>query len=104
MRIRTLFLAAATVAALLLSLAGAPAPAKAPADKARSVTPPKGFMALFNGRDLSGWHGMPHYDPRTLTAMPGTEALLLGIRWMDDARKHWTVEKDELVNDGNGAY
>ena len=23
---------------------------------------------------------------------------------MDDARKHWTVEKDELVNDGNGPY
>src|SRR5262249_32824610 len=58
----------------------------------------------FNGRDLSGWHGMPHYDPRTLAAMPGTEAMLLGIRWMDDARKHWTVDKGELVNDGHGAY
>src|SRR5207248_11099861 len=71
MRTRTLSLAAATMAALLLSLAGGPASAEAPADAARGVTPPKGFTALFNGRDLSGWHGMPDYDPRKLAAMPG---------------------------------
>src|SRR5262245_6506037 len=104
MRTRTLSFAAATVAALLLSLTGGSAPAEAPANQAPGVTPPKGFTALFNGRDLSGWHGMPDYDPRKLAAMPGTEALLLGIQWMDDARKHWTVAKGELVNDGHCAY
>ena len=106
MRTRTLSLAAAAIAALLLSLTGGPAPAEAPADQARGLVdaPPKGFTALFNGRDLRGWHGMPDYDPRKLTAMPGTEALLLGIQWMEDVRKHWTIEKGELVNDGHGAY
>jgi hypothetical protein len=30
--------------------------------------PPQGFKALFNGKDLSGWYGMPHFDPRTTPA------------------------------------
>jgi hypothetical protein len=25
--------------------------------------PTAGFTALFNGRDLTGWLGMPHFDP-----------------------------------------
>ncbi|HKI38595.1 MAG TPA: DUF1080 domain-containing protein [Gemmataceae bacterium] len=76
------------------------APAARPAD----AQPPKGFTALFNGKDLSGWHGMPHFDPYKLAATPGREAVVLGAKWMDEARKHWTVEKGELVNDGHGAY
>ena len=27
--------------------------------------PPEGFMALFNGTDLSGWYGLGHFDPRS---------------------------------------
>jgi Domain of Unknown Function (DUF1080) len=72
--------------------------------RAADAQPPRGFTPLFNGKDLSGWHGMPHYDPYKLDAMPGHEALLLGIKWMDEARQHWTVQNGELVNDGNGAY
>ena len=34
-----------------------------------SNEPPLGFVALFNGKDLAGWHGMPHFDPRKLAAM-----------------------------------
>src|SRR5947209_20481015 len=26
---------------------------------AEDARPPKGFVALFNGKDLTGWHGMP---------------------------------------------
>ena len=26
--------------------------------------PPAGFISLFNGSDLTGWHGRPHFDPR----------------------------------------
>lgn len=66
--------------------------------------PPEGFKPLFNGKDLSGWHGMDTFDPRKLAAMPGNEALVLGVQWMDDARKHWRVENGELVNDGHGKY
>ena len=39
------------------------APVAAFADE---VTPPKGFTALFNGKDLTGWRGMPHHDPYKL--------------------------------------
>jgi hypothetical protein len=66
--------------------------------------PPKGFTALFNGKDLTGWHGMPHFDPYKLAAMPEAERKAQLDQWTDDARKHWTVENGELVNDGNGAY
>ena len=44
-----------SVAAVLL-LAG-----PAPADTLSQ--PPKGFTALFNGKDLTGWHGMPTSTP-----------------------------------------
>jgi hypothetical protein len=76
----------------------------APRSRADEPKPPQGFTALFNGKDLTGWHGMPHFDPYKLAAMPGNEAVVLGAGWMDDARKHWKVENGELVNDGQGAY
>ena len=66
--------------------------------------PPRGFVALFNGKDLTGWHGMPHFDPRKLAAMADDERAGQIARWTEDARKHWTVEGGELVNDGHGAY
>jgi len=66
--------------------------------------PPKGFKALFNGKDLTGWHGMPHVDPYKLAAMKPEERDAQIAKWTEDARKHWTVERDELVNDGHGAY
>ncbi len=66
--------------------------------------PPKGFTALFNGKDLEGWHGMPHFDPYKLAAMPEAERTALIAKWTADAKQHWTVDKGELVNDGKGAY
>jgi len=71
---------------------------------AGTVGMPKGFTALFNGKDLSGWHGMPHFDPYKLAAMPEAERQAQIAKWTEDARKHWTVENGELVNDGHGAY
>jgi hypothetical protein len=66
--------------------------------------PPKDFKAIFNGKDLAGWHGMPHYDPYKLAAMPEAERKAKIAEWTEDAKKHWTVQNGELVNDGNGAY
>jgi hypothetical protein len=66
--------------------------------------PPKGFVALCNGKDMTGWHGMPHFDPRKLAAMTDEERSRQIAGWTEDARKHWTVEGGELVNDGHGAY
>ncbi|MCO6457741.1 MAG: DUF1080 domain-containing protein [Pirellulaceae bacterium] len=68
------------------------------------VEPPEGFQALFNGRDLEGWHGMGHFDPRKLWAMSDDERAAKRATDLEDARKHWTVENYELVNDGHGVY
>jgi len=76
----------------------------AAAARAASPDPPKGFTVLFNGNDLSGWHGMPHYDPYQLAALPEAERKGLIDRWTQDAKQHWKVDNGELVNDGNGAY
>jgi len=74
------------------------------AASASDPRPPKGFTPLFNGKDLSGWHGMPHFDPYQLAAMPEAKRKKLIEDWTADAKKHWKVECGELVNDGHGAY
>jgi hypothetical protein len=66
--------------------------------------PPEGFVPLFNGKDLEGWHGMPHFDPYKLAAMNATERTSQIEKWTNDAKQHWSVDKGELVNDGKGAY
>ena len=65
---------------------------------------PAGFRPLFNGTDLSGWHGMPHFDPRDLAKMPAADRDKQLATWTADANMHWSVDGDELVNDGEGAY
>ncbi|MFG0295199.1 MAG: DUF1080 domain-containing protein [Maioricimonas sp. JB045] len=69
-----------------------------------AVNPPEGFEPLFNGQDLTGWHGMPHFDPRKLEAMSDEERQAQIDKWTADAKEHWSVENGELVNDGHGAY
>src|SRR5262245_762490 len=106
MRTRLLSLAAATMAALLFSLAGGSVPAEARADEAPAPTPPKGFTTLFNGKNLDGWHGWAIHES---AAGPNDQAKVIELlarleRWNADARKHWSVDKGELVNDGHGAY
>jgi len=66
--------------------------------------PPKGFSALVNGRDLIGWHGMGHFDPRKLWAMSDDERAKKQAADMEDFKTHWRVENGELINDGNGPY
>lgn len=66
--------------------------------------PPEGFVALFNGQDLSGWYGLGHFDPRKLWAMTDQERAAKREADLADARAHWTVENGELVNDGHGVY
>lgn len=97
MRIRTFAIAVAALAAPL----GAPPTTQAEESQNQ---PPKGFVALFNGKDLDGWHGMPHFDPRKLAAMSDAERAEQIAKWTEDAKAHWTVENGELVNDGKGAY
>jgi hypothetical protein len=66
--------------------------------------PPDGFEALFNGSDLTGWHGMEHADPRELAALSDQQRAARRAAKMDDVRAHWTVDDGDLVNDGQGVY
>ena len=63
--------------------------------------PPEGFRALFNGTDLSGWHG---HNPHQSVKLSG-EAKQANLQTQRDAfTENWTVENGELVNDGHGPY
>jgi Domain of Unknown Function (DUF1080) len=76
------------------------------------ATPPAGFAALFNERDLSGWRGGTTFDHRKLLAMPAVERAAQIATWTvtmtavsaKTGLPHWRVERDELVNDGFGSY
>ncbi len=68
------------------------------------TSPVSAQEAVFNGTDLDGWHGRPHYDPAKFAALPDAEQAAKKAEWMTDAKQHWTVENGELVNDGKGVY
>lgn len=61
--------------------------------------PAEDFVPLFNGRDLSGWHGNnPH---TTAQAADPTAAI---AKQQAAFKAHWSVENGELVNHGHGPY
>src|SRR6266487_4718249 len=82
---------------LTAALAGA-------ATSTRALTPPAGFIALFNGRDLAGWRGGDTFDHRKLLDLPADQRAAKIEAWNQTVRAHWRVEGEELVNDGQGAY
>ncbi len=73
-------------------------------DRVLAAAPPPGFESIFNGRDLSGWWGLGTEDPAKWMALPPEQLEQKKKDSLDDIRKHWSVEGDELVNDGNGLY
>lgn len=87
--------------ALCLTLVTLLSPALASGDEAKSEAD---FHSIFNGKDLTGWHGEKTMDPRKLAAMPAEQRKEKMAQWQADAEKHWTVEDGELVNDGHGVY
>ena len=82
----------------------ASAPLGARGDAAKQTPPPQGFTALFNGKDLSGWHGMAQIDPRKVAAMTPEERDKKLDEWTSDAAKHWSVADGAIVNDGHGVF
>jgi hypothetical protein len=83
--------------------------------RAANNTPPPGFTALFNGKDLSGWYGWGTKDPTELWKMSPAEredykrksvsgGLPVGKQGPDHINAHWSVQNGELVNDGKGLY
>ena len=65
---------------------------------------PPGFVPLWNGRDLAGWHYVDTFDPRQLAGMSEGERSQRLAKWGKESEGHWRVEGNEIVNDGKGAY
>ncbi len=63
--------------------------------------PPEGFRALFNGKDLTGWHGM---NPHSVANLTGDQKAAALAKQRTEFPQHWRVEGGELVNDGEGPY
>lgn len=61
--------------------------------------PPHGFVALFNGRDLSGWKALVA-DPPTRAKMGPTQMAEAQQRADAEMRSHWKAEDGVIVYDG----
>jgi len=84
------------------------------ADDQKDNTPPEGFVALFNGKNLDGWKGLVN-PGKAKDGIPGNidnpfkrakltpEQLKAAQAEADDnMRAHWKVEDGALVFDGKG--
>lgn len=77
----------------------------APVAQAADNQPPAGFTALFNGRDLTGWKGLPKGDlekPANRAKANPDELAAAQKAADEEMRKHWTVENGVLKFDGKG--
>ena len=90
------------IGALLLAGSAVSCATGAPSE-VRSV-PPTGFVALFDGADLSGWWGASTENPREYMALPAAEFQKKHDASLEDIQQHWSVQNGELVNDGKGLF
>lgn len=68
-------------------------------------TPPPGFTALFNGRNLDGWKGLlksPLDNPIKRAVLSASEQATAQQEADENMRAHWKVENGEFVFDGKG--
>jgi hypothetical protein len=87
------------VALAVVSVVGFTASQSAQAGK-----PPKGFTSLFNERDLTGWWGLKTEDPVKWKALSTDKLAEKKAASLKDIAQHWSVDGEELVNDGHGLY
>lgn len=91
----------AVVAMIVLGRA-AVAPCRA---VAADNTPPPGFTALFNGKDLTGWKGLlkpPLDNPLRRAELSPQQLAEAQAEADENMRQHWHVEDGVLVFDGKG--
>jgi hypothetical protein len=68
-------------------------------------TPPEGYVALFNGKDLTGWKGLlkaPNDNPLIRAKLSPEEHAKLQKESDENMREHWKVEDGVIVYDGKG--
>ncbi len=86
--------------ALALTFAGFLAATLPAADKADGPKPPKGFTALFNGKDLDGWQG--NIDMKQRVTMPKEKQADFIAARTKTALEHWTVKDGVIHMDSKG--
>jgi hypothetical protein len=59
------------------------------------------FRSIFNGKDLTGWHGDNPHESVKASAEGRAEAI---AKQQPAFKEHWRVEDGQLVNDGHGPY
>ncbi len=64
-------------------------------------SPPAGFTPLFNGKDLTGWHG---YNPHSVAKLTGEKKDAMLAKMREEFPQHWSIKDGELFNPGTGAY
>lgn len=62
---------------------------------------PKGYVDLFNGKDLTGWKGLVE-DPEKRAAMSPEDLAAAQAQADQQMRDHWKAEDGALVYDGKG--
>jgi hypothetical protein len=84
-----------------------------PVALSHAANPPKGFTPLFNGKDFTGWYGWGTRNPEELWKMTPEQQAAHKKQSVhgDPAKKdgdhilaHWSIQGDEIVNDGKGLY
>lgn len=63
--------------------------------------PPKGFTALFNGKDLANWKGLVG-NPKTRAEMSAADLKEKQATADEEMRAHWSVKDGLLIYDGKG--
>jgi hypothetical protein len=69
--------------------------------EAKDNVAPKGFVAVFNGEDLSGWKGLVA-DPPKRAKMSPEELAAEQVKADQRMRDHWRAVNGEIVFDGKG--
>ena len=73
--------------------------------KEKENTPPTGFKALFDGKDLKGWKGLlarPNDNPAKRAKLSAEELSQEQAKADERMRAHWKAENGEIVFDGKG--
>src|SRR5262249_30216065 len=63
--------------------------------------PPKGYTALFNGKDFDEWTGSITEDPRKIAALSPEERAARDKTMKEGIHKHWKVVDGVLETDGD---
>ncbi len=69
-------------------------------DKRKDNTPPPGFTALFNGKDLTNWQGVVPLNQRMKLTTEQYKAAVANAN--KKVLPHWKIEDGVLVYDGKG--